>query len=56
MILDIGFETMTREDLEAVQLRRLRATIERVYTNVPFYEKKRGDYLGVWLCQPIYQR
>lgn len=40
MILDIGFETMTREDLEAVQLRRLRATVERVYTNVPFYVKK----------------
>ncbi len=40
MILDIGFETMTREDLEAVQLRRLRSTIERVYTHVPFYVKK----------------
>jgi len=40
MILDIGFETMTREDLEAVQLRRLRATLERVYTSVPFYMKK----------------
>lgn len=40
MILDIGFETMTREDLEAVQLRRLRATIERVYNSVPFYVKK----------------
>lgn len=40
MILDIGFETMKREDLEAVQLRRLRATLERVYTNVPFYVKK----------------
>ena len=40
MILVIGFETMTREDLEAVQLRRLRATIERVYTHVPFYVKK----------------
>jgi phenylacetate-CoA ligase len=40
MILDIGFETMTREDLEAVQLRRLQATIDRVYKNVPFYVKK----------------
>lgn len=40
MILDIGFETMAREDLAAVQLRRLRATIERVYNNVPFYVKK----------------
>ena len=40
MILDIGFETMTREDLEAVQLRRLQSTIDRVYKNVPFYVKK----------------
>jgi phenylacetate-CoA ligase len=40
MILDIGFETMPREDLEAIILRRLKTTIERVYTNVPFYRKK----------------
>jgi len=40
MILDIGFETMPREDLEAIILRRLKATIDRVYTNVPFYRKK----------------
>ncbi len=39
MILDIGFETMPREDLEAIQLRRLQATIERIYYNVPFYRK-----------------
>ena len=39
MILDIGFETMPREDLEAIQLRRLQATIERAYFNVPFYKK-----------------
>jgi len=38
MILDVGFETMPREDLEAIQLRRLRTTIERVYANVPFYQ------------------
>ncbi len=40
MILDIGFETMPREDLEAIILRRLKATIERVYANVPFYRRK----------------
>ncbi len=39
MILDIGFETMPREDLEAIILRRLKATIDRVYANVPFYRK-----------------
>ncbi|MFC1829591.1 hypothetical protein ACFL0O_08270 [Thermodesulfobacteriota bacterium] len=39
MILDIGFETMPREDLEAIIFRRLKATIDRVYTNVPFYRK-----------------
>jgi len=40
MILDIGFETMPREDLEAIMLRRLKATIDRVYANVPFYREK----------------
>lgn len=40
MILDIGFETMPREDLEAIVLRRLKASIDRVYANVPFYRKK----------------
>ena len=40
MILDIGFETMPREDLEAIQLRRLKATIDRVYANIPFYKEK----------------
>ncbi|MBU4001137.1 MAG: phenylacetate--CoA ligase, partial [Proteobacteria bacterium] len=37
MILDVGFETMPREDLEQVQMRRLQATLERAYYNVPFY-------------------
>lgn len=40
MILDIGFETMPREDLEAIILRRLKATIDRIYSNVPFYRRK----------------
>ncbi|MBW2556018.1 MAG: phenylacetate--CoA ligase, partial [Deltaproteobacteria bacterium] len=39
MILDIGFETMPREDLEAIILRRLKTTIDRVYSNIPFYRK-----------------
>ncbi|NQT69723.1 MAG: phenylacetate--CoA ligase [Desulfobacteraceae bacterium] len=40
MILDIGFETMPREDLETIILRRLKATIDRIYSNVPFYRRK----------------
>jgi len=40
MILDIGFETMPREDLETIVLRRLKATIDRIYANVPFYRRK----------------
>jgi phenylacetate-CoA ligase len=40
MILDIGFETMPREDLEAIMLRRLKTTLDRVYANVPFYREK----------------
>ena len=31
MIYDIEFETLPREALTAIQLRRLRATLERVY-------------------------
>ena len=40
MIFDIEFETMPREALEAIQLTRLKATLERVYATVPFYRKK----------------
>ena len=40
MILDIGFETMPREDLETIILRRLKTTIDRIYANVPFYRRK----------------
>ena len=40
MIYDIEFETMPREDLEAIILRRLKTTIDRIYANVPFYRKK----------------
>jgi phenylacetate-CoA ligase len=40
MIYDVEFETLPREALEAIQLRRLRATLERVYAVVPFYRTK----------------
>ncbi len=40
MIYDIEFETLPREALAAIQLRRLRATLERVYATVPFYRKR----------------
>jgi phenylacetate-CoA ligase len=37
MIYDMEYETMPREALEAIQLRRLQATLSRVYASVPFY-------------------
>ncbi|MCF8110123.1 MAG: phenylacetate--CoA ligase [Desulfobacteraceae bacterium] len=40
MIYDIEYETMPREALESIQLRRLQATVSRVYATVPFYRKK----------------
>ncbi|MFP4452923.1 MAG: phenylacetate--CoA ligase family protein [Desulfobacterales bacterium] len=43
MIYDIEYETMPREALESIQLRRLQATISRVYATVPFYRKKFED-------------
>ncbi|BCW98100.1 MAG: phenylacetate-coenzyme A ligase [Armatimonadota bacterium] len=33
-------ETMSREDLEKLQLERLQATVRRVYERVPFYREK----------------
>ena len=33
-------ETMKREQLQALQLKRLRATVEKVYANVPYYREK----------------
>jgi phenylacetate-CoA ligase len=35
-----SIETMDREQLNALQLERLRATVENVYANVPFYRAK----------------
>lgn len=40
MIYNMEFETLPREALEAIQLRRLQATVERVYANVAFYREK----------------
>ncbi len=40
MIYNIECETLPREALEALQLRRLQATVRRVYATVPFYRKK----------------
>ncbi|MEG6503816.1 phenylacetate--CoA ligase, partial [Desulfovibrio sp. 1214_IL3152] len=46
MLFDIKQETLPREDMEALQLRRLRDLCSRVYANVPFY-RKRFDEAGV---------
>lgn len=40
MIYNMEFETMPREALEAIQLRRLKTTLDRVNATVPFYRKK----------------
>lgn len=40
MIYNIEFETLPREALEAIQLRRLQTVVERVYATVPFYKRK----------------
>jgi phenylacetate-CoA ligase len=40
MIYDIDFETMPREAIESIQLRRLQVTLSRVYATVPFYRRK----------------
>ena len=46
MIYDVERETLPREDLEELQLKRLQRVIERVYHNVPFYRNK-FDELGL---------
>lgn len=40
MIFDIEYETMPREALESIQLRRLQTTLERVNATVPFYQER----------------
>ncbi|MDL2226909.1 phenylacetate--CoA ligase [Deltaproteobacteria bacterium OttesenSCG-928-M10] len=46
MIFDIEKETLPREELEGLQLRRLQDLCRRAYANVPFYKKK-FDELGL---------
>ena len=46
MIWDEEFETLPREALEALQLKRLVSTLERVYATVPFY-KNQFDECGM---------
>ncbi len=46
MIWNEEFETLPREALEALQLKRLKALVERVYAAVPYYRRKMDD-LGV---------
>ncbi|MCC8999752.1 MAG: phenylacetate--CoA ligase [Candidatus Contendobacter sp.] len=46
MILDVEQETLPREDLQDLQLRRLRATVERCYQAVKYY-RDAMDELGV---------
>ncbi len=45
-ILEPELECMSREELEALQSKRLHDTVEHVYNNVPMY-KERMDKLGV---------
>jgi len=40
MMYQPHYEAMSRTDLDALQLDRLRATLERVYENVPMYREK----------------
>lgn len=46
MIYNEEYETLPREALEAVQLKRLQAQVERIYATVPYYRAKM-DAAGV---------
>ena len=46
MFFQKEIETMSRPEIEKVQLQRLQATVERCYNNVPFY-RERFDSIGV---------
>jgi phenylacetate-CoA ligase len=39
MYFDEEFETLPRQALEALKIKRLKSTLDRVYSNVPFYKK-----------------
>lgn len=43
MIYNEEYETLPREALEAIQLKRLQAQIERVYATVPYYRAKMDE-------------
>jgi phenylacetate-CoA ligase len=43
MILHTDYETLPREDLEKLQLKRLQATVERCYSTVGFYRDAMDD-------------
>lgn len=43
MIWNEEFETLPREALEALQLKRLKALVERVHAAVPYYRRKMED-------------
>lgn len=43
MIFNEEYETLPREALEALQLKRLRAQVERVYATVPYYRGKMDE-------------
>ncbi|KUJ96120.1 MAG: Phenylacetate--CoA ligase [Desulfonauticus sp. 38_4375] len=40
MLYDVERETMPRDELEELQLRKLKYLVEKVYYNVPFYSQK----------------
>ncbi len=46
MIFNMEYETMPREALEAIQIRRLQTTLSRVYATVPFY-RSQFDEAGI---------
>ena len=43
MIWNDEYETLPREAMEALQLKRLRAMVDRVCSTVPFYKRKLGE-------------
>jgi phenylacetate-CoA ligase len=46
VLFNIKMETLPREEMEALQLRRLRNLCDRAYANMPFYRRK-FDELGI---------
>ena len=46
MLINPKMETLPRDELESLQLRRLQNVCARVYANVPFY-RKRFDEVGI---------